>query len=65
MATTASNAFSVVDIARNARLASTELQSVTGVTKSTALKHIQTALLKHKDAIIVANRKDKEASILY
>ncbi|RKP26208.1 glutamate-5-semialdehyde dehydrogenase [Syncephalis pseudoplumigaleata] len=58
----ASNSPSVVDIARNARLASTELQSVTGATKSMALKHIQAALLEHKATIIAANRKDKEAS---
>ncbi|KAI9599019.1 putative gamma-glutamyl phosphate reductase [Syncephalis fuscata] len=51
---------SVVDIARNARLASTELQSVTGATKSLALKHIQAALLRHKATIIAANQRDKE-----
>ncbi|KAI8054382.1 Aldehyde/histidinol dehydrogenase, partial [Syncephalis plumigaleata] len=50
---------SVVDIARNARLASTELQSVTGVTKSTALKHIQTALLNHKALLLLPIERTK------
>jgi gamma-glutamyl phosphate reductase len=51
---------SVVDIARRARLASTQLQSVTSETKSVALRQIQAALLRHKDQIIEANKRDLE-----
>ncbi|RKP07875.1 Aldehyde/histidinol dehydrogenase, partial [Thamnocephalis sphaerospora] len=53
-------ATSVTDIARRARLASTQLQSVTGETKSVALRQIQETLLRHKDLIIEANKKDLE-----
>jgi len=53
---------SPADIARTAALASRTLTAVDGTDRDAALTAVHSALLKSKDVILAANKKDMEAA---